>query len=533
MDGEDISPLIMQGIREAESTGKVPAFAYLRVSTDKQEERGLSLDDQEHQCAQYAARSGLHLVHIFRKAESARKKDRKVFNQMLRAAEAWHVTHLVMRSSDRMSRNTPDYAKMEELIDYSGYHVHFFHSNKVINKASPGTDRMILGIEIAINKGRSDEISQYSKSMHKYRADRGVAPCPSPLGYKYNGKEHRHELDPENEKMMRYIFDAFDGGKYTIGELANHLVAMGYTAPRGKPWYWQALQRILTSRFYHGEFLYHNEVRQGIHEPYYTIDRFEKRMKRFGSDRPAIRRNKREFAFGGLLKCSCGLSIYGDVKEGGHKSGVYTYYVHKCRDTGRQRVLPEDRLIDMFDIVMNNLVLSREYCDDLTAAFRAILSDRRSSATHDKAQFARRINQLRAKIDKLYDLYSFGGFEVADLRDQVTKVHAQIRELESRKLEVIENMDEVMLKVAATIESLYNLPRVYAESSREKKALIIKASINRITFNGEEIAIDWKAPLGVLLKDSKLHEGFEKLRLWVDDGARTRNHWSHSPGLCH
>lgn len=48
-------------------------------------------------------------------------------------------------------------------------------------------------------------------------------------------------------------------------------------------------------------------------------------------------------------------------------------------------------------------------------------------------------------------------------------------------------------------------------------------------FNCRIMSIQMCKGYAVKIKTLAFRSGF----LWVDDGARTRNHWSHSPGLYH
>ena len=62
--------------------GKV--FAYARVSTTRQGERGVSLPEQRDAISRYAERHGLEIVQWFEEQESASKQGRPEFNRMLR-----------------------------------------------------------------------------------------------------------------------------------------------------------------------------------------------------------------------------------------------------------------------------------------------------------------------------------------------------------------------------------------------------------------------------------------------------------------
>ena len=59
-------------------------FGYIRVSTVKQGEHGVSLQEQRDAIVRYAQRTGLKIEACFEERETAAKRGRPVFNQMLK-----------------------------------------------------------------------------------------------------------------------------------------------------------------------------------------------------------------------------------------------------------------------------------------------------------------------------------------------------------------------------------------------------------------------------------------------------------------
>jgi len=59
-------------------------YGYIRVSTVKQGEHGVSLQEQRSAIAQYATRNGLEIAAWFEERETAAKQGRRVFTEMLR-----------------------------------------------------------------------------------------------------------------------------------------------------------------------------------------------------------------------------------------------------------------------------------------------------------------------------------------------------------------------------------------------------------------------------------------------------------------
>jgi DNA invertase Pin-like site-specific DNA recombinase len=60
-------------------------FGYIRVSTAKQGEHGVSLQQQREAIERYCQRSSLEIVRWFEEQETAAKRGRPVFNEMLRS----------------------------------------------------------------------------------------------------------------------------------------------------------------------------------------------------------------------------------------------------------------------------------------------------------------------------------------------------------------------------------------------------------------------------------------------------------------
>ena len=99
-------------------------FGYIRVSTAKQGEKGVSLQEQQNAIRQYAQRYGLSILQWFEERESAAKRGRPIFAQMMRQLRLGKAQGVIIHKIDRSARNLKDWADRGELID-SGIEVHF------------------------------------------------------------------------------------------------------------------------------------------------------------------------------------------------------------------------------------------------------------------------------------------------------------------------------------------------------------------------------------------------------------------------
>ncbi|MFB3906511.1 MAG: recombinase family protein, partial [Acidobacteriota bacterium] len=69
-------------------------YAYTRVSTTRQGETGVSLEQQKAAIAAYGQKHGLTISRWFEEQETAAKRGRKVFSQMLKLLKCAHRLNL-------------------------------------------------------------------------------------------------------------------------------------------------------------------------------------------------------------------------------------------------------------------------------------------------------------------------------------------------------------------------------------------------------------------------------------------------------
>lgn len=92
-------------------------FAYARVSTPRQGERGVSLPEQRAAIEKYAAIHGLTITRWFEERESAAKQGRGAFMEMLRLLRLGAAQGVIIHKIDRSARNIEDWAAVGKLVD--------------------------------------------------------------------------------------------------------------------------------------------------------------------------------------------------------------------------------------------------------------------------------------------------------------------------------------------------------------------------------------------------------------------------------
>jgi site-specific DNA recombinase len=109
-------------------------LAYVRVSTPKQGE-GVSLLTQRETIVRFAARKNLRVTVWYEKKETAARRGRPIFREILQMLRSRKADGLIVYQVDRSARNLKDWAELGELID-QGIPVYFASDDLVMSSRS-------------------------------------------------------------------------------------------------------------------------------------------------------------------------------------------------------------------------------------------------------------------------------------------------------------------------------------------------------------------------------------------------------------
>ena len=166
-------------------------FGYIRVSTARQGEHGVSLQEQKESILRYSERHDLTICRWFEERETAAKRGRPVFSEMLRLLRKHHASGVVIHKIDRSARNMRDWAEIGELSD-SGIEVRFVNESVDLRSRSGRLSADILAVVA------SDYVRNLREEIRKGfygRIKQGIFPLPAPLGYADSGAGKPKEID--------------------------------------------------------------------------------------------------------------------------------------------------------------------------------------------------------------------------------------------------------------------------------------------------------------------------------------------------
>ena len=293
-------------------------FGYIRVSTPRQGECGVSLQEQRDAIIRYAQRFQLNITSWFEERETAAKRGRPIFNRMLHLLRAGQADGIIIHKIDRSARNLKDWADLGELID-QGTQIHF--ANESIDLNSRG-GRLSADIQAVVAADYIRNLREETRKGIYGRLKQGLYPLPAPPGYADKGPGKVKEPDPAMAHHFIKAFELYATDRYTLDSLTEEMYRLGLRNRNGKKTTRNDWSNILKNPFYMGIIRIRKtgESFAGAHQPLISKSSFDrvqtilhrKTRKVFGRHR---------FLLSRLLLCKlCGRSLSGEMQKG------HTYY---------------------------------------------------------------------------------------------------------------------------------------------------------------------------------------------------------------
>lgn len=317
----------------------VRLFAYVRVSTAKQGTQGVSLAEQRDAISQYARRNELKILAWFEEKETAAKRGRPVFGDMLRELRKGKAEGVVIHKIDRSARNLKDWADLGELID-AGVAVYF--AAESLDLQSRG-GRLSADIQAVVAADFIRNLREETKKGFYGRLKQGLYPMPAPLGYLDRGKGKSKEPDPATADFIRQAFELYATGEYTLATLGNELHRRGLRNKKAGRVTKNGLSVLLHNPFYTGliRLWTTGETFEGVHPPLVSRSTFDQ-VQRILAGKPNPGPWRHRYLFRRLFRCAnCGYSLIGE-RQKGHI--YYRCHTANCPTTGVREEEIADRV---------------------------------------------------------------------------------------------------------------------------------------------------------------------------------------------
>lgn len=250
-------------------------FAYIRVSTSTQVEKGHGLDTQLATIQEYCGKNNLELIQVFKDAGISGATDdtdddvstRDGLSDLLVALkESVDIKRVIVLNTSRMWRN--DTAKVlirRELLKAKADVLSIEQPKYSIYKKDPNEFLINSMMELLDEYERLSIAMKLSKGR-RTKAKKGAKACGNaPIGYKWNDKA-QIIIDDNKEKLVKEIFSLYLKG-LSLQKIADKLNKDGFTTDRNKSFTKQSISVILKNDFYTGTITHGNIKQLGTHKP--------------------------------------------------------------------------------------------------------------------------------------------------------------------------------------------------------------------------------------------------------------------------
>lgn len=299
------------------------ARLYVRVSSDEQAKKGLSIPVQLENLKKYCIENGYEIsdIYIDNGISAGTIKKRHEFVRMLNELEQ-NDTILITRL-DRMSRNVYDANFLLQKFEPLNVHFKAILEDDIDTTSADG--KFIFDLKVSLAERERKKTSERMKDIFDSKRSKGEW-CGGaiPLGYKLDETKHLapHERYAE---AVKYLFEAY-ASNHRLRKIQRYL-----KENYGINYSFHGLYDVLSNKRYYGYF----GDTPLISEPLFC----KAQAIREKATSYARVKEGRTYLFQTLVKCRCGrtmLSTYNKLKANNRFYIRYTCSVPQCKPDGNK-----------------------------------------------------------------------------------------------------------------------------------------------------------------------------------------------------
>ena len=465
-------------------------FAYIRVSTVKQGEKGTSLTEQMGAILAYAQKHGLNVSEFFEEQQTAAKLGRATFRKMLNRLKKGGAHGLIMHKVDRGARNLADWAELAALMDI-GVDVHFAH--EALDLSSRG-GRLSADIQAVVAADFIRNLRDEVKKGLYGRIKQGIYPFAAPVGYQNNGKAQLKTIDPVQGPLVRQAFELYASGRFGLHGLKAEMTKRGLRNQSNRPFFTGSLGKMLRNPFYYGVMEIKGQVYQGKHQPLVSKALYDACRDRAAGRLVSATRvwGGKEYRYRSLVTCKgCGSRMTAEMQ------GRYTYY--RCRSGNCQGVcINEEYITAELNLALSYLPMPPLLESFLIEAFRQAENEHHGTTQSIRAELQLQLAQIEARDGRLTDSMIDG---VIDRTAYETRRNVLLSERASvterlQNLQINNQIDKATEKFTEVVKAFQNMAQFQNEAKIRE---IRKLASPKIAISGKSVEIQWSNAFSMLL----------------------------------
>ncbi|MGA2434699.1 MAG: recombinase family protein [Bryobacteraceae bacterium] len=473
-------------------------FAYVRVSTTRQGEHGVSLQEQRDAISRYAQRNGFNIRQWFEEQETAAKRGRPVFGQMLKQLRKGGIRGVIIHKIDRSARNLKDWADLGELID-AGTEVHF--ANESLDMTSRG-GRLSADIQAVVASDYIRNLREETKKGFYGRLKQGILPMPAPLGYRNVGAGQPKAPDEKTAPLVRHMFELYAAGNTCYRQMLKEAEQIGLRGRSGKPITKKGISTLLNNPFYTG--LIHiaktGQTFTGVHEPLVSKALFD-RVQDVLQGRLNVRTLRHDFLFRRRLRCKlCTYALIGETRKG------FTYYrchIRDCLTTAIREEAAETAILERF----RQLRLSSDEQRFFLEKLQTVRAERDKHQAETIASLELQIAQADSRLARLTDAYIDRLIDRDAFEQRKTALLAERRQLQDSLTQWQHGTRNLADELQQILERANTAYLAYLEGTVPDKRDLVDTITSDRLLNGKQLEVMLNLPFNAIANRTECADG--------------------------
>tara|TARA_R110002072_G_scaffold302796_1_gene488821 strand:+ start:10009 stop:11646 length:1638 start_codon:yes stop_codon:yes gene_type:complete len=491
---------------------KNDVFGYIRVSDTKQV-GGASLSEQERSIIEYATKNRLNIIKWFQETQTAAKKGRPKFTDMMNLLKDGKSQGVIMHKIDRSARNLHDWAAVWDLID-NGIHVHFAHESLDMTERG---GRLSADIQAVMASDYVRNLRQETIKGIQGRLNQGLYPFCAPIGYLNTGKGKVKIKDPKKYGLVLELFTLYASGEYNAKTLSKMMYKKGLRNFKGNLVNKNSLLRLLKNPFYIGLMEVNGKLFSGIHEAIVPKNIFH-RVQEILTGRIQHTGVIHDYTFRKRIKCKlCDYFMSGEKQKG------MVYY--RCATKGCPT---KSRREDYIEKSVLNTLKSITFNPNEEKQVEEIILEidflKEESKENISQQIKLDIGKLRIKEDKLLEAYLENVLSAEDYQKKKNSLVDSIHSLEQSLVQLSNSKQSFSEKITNFLELSKCLINMYESGNKTEKRKLLELVASNFTVSEKSLYFSLRSPFKELLKMSD----FSKCSLSRDTSRTSPQQILHS-----
>jgi site-specific DNA recombinase len=218
------------------------AIGYVRVSTDRQAEQGVSLEAQEAKIRAMATVQGAELLDVIVDGgESAKSLNRPGLQRLLDLINAGKVEAVIVAKLDRLTRSVKDLCGLLELLEKRK--VALVSVAESLDTGS-AAGRLVITIMGAVSQWEREAIGERTRDALRHKRSKGERVGNIAFGSRLAADGEHLEVDPAEQAALAEI-RRLRGQGATLRGIAANLNRRDLRTRRGTPWRLESVARIV------------------------------------------------------------------------------------------------------------------------------------------------------------------------------------------------------------------------------------------------------------------------------------------------